>query len=78
MNYLNGEAIIGFFVAAGGVVMVLQWFGILKLPITRKEKQDNPQNDKDRDKRITSLKEIQIGQALMIEQHAERLSLIHI
>ncbi len=45
MNYLSGEAIVGFFVAVGGAAIVLQRVGIIKLPTTRNSKQDNPGSD---------------------------------
>ena len=67
MSYLSGEAIAGFFFAVGGAAIVLQRVGIIKLPTTRNSKQGNPGNDK-----IVSLKEVQLVQAEILRQHAEK------
>lgn len=66
MGYLSGEAIVGFFVAIGGIAIVLQRFGIIKLP-TKRNSPGNPGNDK-----ITSLKEVQVLQAQILEQYEKR------
>ncbi len=60
MEYLSGEAIIGFFVAIGGIAIVLQRFGILKLPTKR----NSSGNDK-----ITGLEKVQEVQAEILKRH---------
>ena len=66
MNYPSGEAIVGFFVAVGGIAIVLQRVGILKIPTTRK--QNNPKNDKD-DEKIVGLEKVQGIQAEILARH---------
>lgn len=69
MNYLSGEAIAGFFFAIGGVAIVLQRVGIIKLPTTRNSKQGNPDHEK-----IDSLEKVQIVQTQILKEHKERLN----
>ena len=64
-EYLSGQTIVGFFFAIGGIVIVLQRVGIIKIPITR--------NSNSKDDKITSLKEVQIAQAEILKQHEKRL-----
>ena len=63
MEYLSGEAIIGFFVAVGGVAIVLQRFGILKLPTKR----NNSGSDK-----VAGLEKVQVVQAEILKRHDEQ------
>lgn len=44
MEYLSGEAIAGFFFVIIVAVIALQRIGIITIPTTRKNKQDNPGN----------------------------------
>lgn len=65
MDYPSGEAIVGFFVAVGGIAIVLQRFGILKIPITRK--QNNPKDGEG--EKIADLEKVQLVQAEILDRH---------
>lgn len=66
MEYLNGQTIVGFFFAAGGVAIILQRVGIINLPTFRNRKNS-------RDNKLDGMEKMQLLQAQMIEQHGKRL-----
>lgn len=65
MEYLNAQNIAGFFFTVAGVILILHRVGIFKIPSFRNK--NNPIKDE-----IIELREIQLLQKQIIEQHKKR------